>query len=370
MQDIYVVAAKRTPFGRYRKQLADFSAVDLGEIALAGALREANLDAESLDALFMGNVLSAGLGQNMARQIAINVGMRQDSVATTINEVCGSSLKATRLAEAQMMIGDLGLVAVGGSESMTNSPKDLMMKDGLTDAFSNKAMGLTAENVAKRNHVSRKQQDEFSLSSHQKAVKAWESGLFDDEVISIEKDGRTIDKDENVRPDTNLEVLGTLKTAFSENGTVTAGNASPITDGASMVILATKEKVDEYGLKPLARLGAYSEVGYDPEFMGYGPYAAISNLFKKTNTGVDDYDFFEINEAFAATTIAVAQDLHIPFEKINKQGGAVALGHPLGATGTRILGTAVRQLQREGKRAVVSLCIGGGLAIAFEVEKV
>ena len=369
MQEIYVVAAKRTPFGRYHKQLADFSAIELGEIALEGALQEADLDATALDALFMGNVLSAGLGQNMARQVALNAVMRQDSVATSINEVCGSSLKAVRLAQAQMAIGDLGLVAVGGSESMTNLPKDLMMKDGLIDAFSKKPMGITAENVAKRDHVSRHDQDEFSLASHQKATKAWKEGKFDDEVLVIMDDEREIDHDENVRPDTSLEALSNLKTSFSEDGTVTAGNASPITDGASMIILATAEKVKEYGLKPLAKLGAYSEVGYDPEFMGYGPYYAISRLFEKTGRGKDDYDFFEINEAFAATTLAVARDLELPLDKVNRQGGAIALGHPLGATGTRLLGTAVRQLQRGGERAVVSLCIGGGLAIAFEVEK-
>lgn len=369
MQEIYIVAAKRTPFGRYHKQLADFTAVELGEIALRGALAEADLDAESLDALFMGNVLAAGLGQNMARQVAINSGMRQDSVATSINEVCGSSLKAVRLAEAQMLIGDLGLVAVGGSESMSNSPKELMMTDGLVDSFSGQAMGVTAENVAKRNHVSREAQDEYSLKSHQKAVKAWEEGLFDDEVIVIEKGEEKIAKDENVRPDTSMEALGGLKTVFEENGTVTAGNASPVTDGASMVILATKEKVDEYGLKPLAKLGAYAETGYDPEFMGYGPYVAIQKLLAKTGRTKDDYDFFEINEAFAATSLAVMRDLGLNEDKVNQQGGAIALGHPLGASGTRLVATSARQVARGAKRGIASLCIGGGLAIAMEIEK-
>lgn len=365
MQDIYIVAAKRTPFGRYHKQLADFSAIDLGQIALRGALKEAGLDAEALDALFMGNVLSAGLGQNMARQIALNTGMRQDSVAVSINEVCGSSLKAARLAEAQMLIGDLGLVAVGGSESMTNAPKEIMFSDGLVDSFSGKSMGITAENVAKRNHISRQDADVFSLSSHQKAVKAQAEGLFADEIIQIED----LKQDENVRPDTSLEALAGLKTSFLEDGTVTAGNASPISDGASMIILATAKKVAEYQLTPLAKLGAYAEVGYDPEFMGYGPYYAIRKLLNETGRQVADYDFFEINEAFATTTLAVARDLEIPLAKVNKQGGAIALGHPLGASGTRLLATAARQLQRGGQRAIASLCIGGGLAIAFEIEK-
>lgn len=385
MQDIYIVEASRTPFGRYRGKLAQYNAVDLGELALKDVLSKAQLHAKDLDALYMGNVLSAGLGQNMARQIAINAGMNQSSIATTINEVCGSSLKAVRLAQAQMLIGDLDLVAVGGSESMSNAelllPKsekknpehfrDEMMVDGLIDAFSNKPMGLTAEKVAKWKNISRKQADQFSMNSHKKAAAAIENGALNSEIAPIMVCQNQVDQDENVRFDSTIEQLGKLKPVFKQDGQVTAGSASPLSDGASMVILATKSKVDELKLTPLAKLGAYAEVGFDPSLMGYTPKFAVEELLNKTGTSVDDYDLFEINEAFANTTLAVQQDLHIPDDKLNINGGAIALGHPLGATGTRLLGTMAHNLRNLKKqKGIVSLCIGGGLAIAYEVENV
>jgi acetyl-coA C-acetyltransferase len=379
MQDIYIIAAKRTPFGRYRGQLAAFNAVELGTYALKDALKAANLRSSDLDALFMGNVLSAGLGQNMARQVAINSGMREESVATTINEVCGSSLKAVRLAQAQMLIGDLDLVAVGGSESMTNAPLlakksekdnpnfvDSMLNDGLTDSFSNKLMGNTCENVAVKYGISRAEADEFSVNSHQKAARAQAAGFFNQEITPLAE----LDHDENVRPDSNVEKLASLKTVFKEGGVATAGNSSPLSDGASMLILATEDKVKELNLKPLAKLTAYAEVGLDPQIMGFGPKVVIEKLLQENGQTLADIDLFEINEAFAATSLAVEKELHLDHSKVNIHGGALALGHPLGASGARILGTLAHSLISENKeRGIASLCIGGGLAIAFEIER-
>lgn len=384
MKDIYIVAAKRTPFGKYRGFFKDASAIDMGVMALKGTLAASGIDAEDIQALFMGNVLGSGLGENMARQVALYSGMRQESAAVTINEVCGSSLKAVRLAQGQMEMGDLNLVAVGGSESMTRAPYlvkkedkaepaghliSSMINDGLMDAFSNEHMGLTAENVAQRYHVSRSEMDEFSLRSHQKAAAATESGFFKNEILPIEIDGETLDHDEPIRPDTTLEALEKLKPVFKENGDVTAGNSSPLTDGASMLILATKEKVDELGLTPIAKLGGFAEAGFDPAYMGYTPYFAVKKLLKKTERTINDYDIVELNEAFAAQSIAVARDLAIPDDKLNIMGGAIALGHPLGATGTRLIASAISGLKnRNGQRALVTLCIGGGQAIAYEIE--
>ena len=386
MKDIYIVAAKRTPFGKYRGFFKDISAVDLGVIALKGTLKAGGVNPKDVQALFMGNVLSTGLGENMARQVALRSGMKQESAAVTINEVCGSSLKAVRLAQGQMEMGDLDLVAVGGSENMTRAPyfvkkenKDhpadsmvnTMINDGLMDAFSNKHMGITAENVAKKYHVSRADMDKFSLRSHRLAAKATKSGFFDNEILKVEINGQTLDHDESIRPDTTLEALGNLKPVFQENGQVTAGNSSPLNDGASMLILATKEKMEELHLTPIAKLGQFAEAGFDPAYMGYTPYFAVKKLLAKTGRTIDDYDIIELNEAFAAQSIAVARDLCVPMNRLNIMGGAIALGHPLGATGTRLVASAISGLKnREGKCVLVTLCIGGGQAIAYEIENV
>lgn len=376
MKNIYVVAAKRTPFGRYRGLWNQKNAIELGKITLAETLNSINLDPQKVDALYMGNVLSAGLGQNMARQIALGAGMRKQSSCATINEVCGSSLKAMRLAQGQMELGDFGIVAVGGSESMTNSVylakdksgQDLqseMIKNGLTDAFSGKHMGLTAENVAEKYQISRSEMDEFSVWSHQKAAQAKLNGYFDDELINVA--GERV-FDENIRDDTNVEALNKLKPVFKADGLVTAGNASPLSDGASIVVLATAEKVQELNLKPLARIGEFAESGNDPEYMGFAPYYAVQKLFAKTNGTINDYDTIEVNEAFAAQCLALKKALAIPEDKLNMFGGAIALGHPLAATGTRLVGTAINTLNRvAGQKALVTLCIGGGQAIACEL---
>lgn len=382
MKEIYIVAAKRTPFGRYHGLWAEKSAIDLGEIVLSETLKSINLDAESVDALFMGNVLGASLGQNMARQVALNTGMSPQSSSVTINEVCGSSLKALRLAQGQMEMGDFGLVAVGGAESMSNAvylteskeKPDLeseMLQNGLTDAFSGKHMGLTAENVAEKYGVTRQEMDEYSVASHHKAAEIVQQDFFKDEMINVEINNKIVCQDENIRPDTNLAALGKLKPVFKKDGNVTAGNSSPLSDGASMVILATAEKVTELNLQPLARLGAFVESGNDPAYMGMAPYYAVEKLLQKTNKTINDYDVIEVNEAFAAPSVVLAQKLQIPPAKLNIFGGAIALGHPLAATGTRLVGTAINIMNHiNGHKALVTLCIGGGQAIACEIERI
>ena len=382
MKEIYIVAAKRTPFGRYHGLWAEKSAIDLGEIVLRETLKSINLNPENLEALFMGNVLGASLGQNMARQVALNTGMSPQSSSVTINEVCGSSLKALRLAQGQMEMGDFGLVAVGGAESMSNAIyltaskekpdfESEMLQNGLTDAFSDSHMGLTAENVAEKYGVTRQEMDEYSVASHHKAAEIVQQDFFKDEMINVEINGKTICQDENIRPDTNLAALSKLKPVFKKDGNVTAGNSSPLSDGASMVILATAEKVAELNLQPLARLGAFAESGNDPAYMGIAPSYAVAKLLQKTNKTINDYDVIEVNEAFAAPSVVLAQKLQIPPAKLNIFGGAIALGHPLAATGTRLVGTAINIMnQINGQKALVTLCIGGGQAIACEIERI
>lgn len=378
------MAAKRTPFGRYRGFFKEQSATDLGVLALTKTLEAIDLDPAEVEGVFMGNVIAAGLGENMARQVALRSGLPETTVATTVNDVCGSSLKALRLAQGQMMMGDLDLVAVGGSESMTNAPfivdkkykddaqnhlQNSMLVDALIDAFSGEHMGITAENVAEEYNIARQEMDEFSVNSHQKAVKAIKEDSFD-EILPITINGQTLTHDESVRSDTNLEALSNLKTVFKEDGKVTAGNASPLNDGASMLILATEDKVKELNLKPIAKLGAFAEAGFDPALMGYTPYYAVQKLLDKNKTTIDDYDVFEVNEAFASQAVALKRDLKIPANKLNILGGAIALGHPLGATGTRLIATAISALNKvNGKRAIATLCIGGGQAIAYEIKR-
>lgn len=378
------MAAKRTPFGRYRGFFKEQSATDLGVLALTKTLEAIDLDPAEVEGVFMGNVIAAGLGENMARQVALRSGLPETTVATTVNDVCGSSLKALRLVQGQMMMGDLDLVAVGGSESMTNAPfivdkkykddaqnhlQNSMLVDALIDAFSGEHMGITAENVAEEYNIARQEMDEFSVNSHQKAVKAIKEDSFD-EILPITINGQTLTHDESVRSDTNLEALSNLKTVFKEDGKVTAGNASPLNDGASMLILATEDKVKELNLKPIAKLGAFAEAGFDPALMGYTPYYAVQKLLDKNKTTIDDYDVFEVNEAFASQAVALKRDLKIPANKLNILGGAIALGHPLGATGTRLIATAISALNKvNGKRAIATLCIGGGQAIAYEIKR-
>lgn len=367
MSEVYIAATARTPFGRYHGALADYSAIQLGELALRAVIRKAGVKSDQVEAVFAGNVLSEGLGQNPARQIALGAGLTQATRAVTINDVCGSSLKAIRMAEGQIRMGDFDLVAVGGTESMSNTPKEFMLKDGLLDAFSKKHMGLTAEKVADQKHISRHEQDAFAYQSHTKAYSAWKNGWFKDEVVPVPE----LAYDENIRPDTSPEALAALKPVFKQNGSVTAGNASPLSDGACMLLLASEKAVMDYNLHPIARMGAYAEVGIDPSVMGLAPHKAIPKLLAKTGRPLSDYDAIEINEAFAATTVAVGKALGIPEYKLNPAGGALAIGHPLGASGARIVGALANDLvQFDGVRGIASLCIGGGQGIALEIKRV
>ncbi|MDK6868883.1 thiolase family protein [Lactobacillus paragasseri] len=386
LQDVYIVGMNRIPFGKYRGFYKDENAVDLGVLALKGLLKKNIVSQDKIDNILIGNVLSAGLGQNVARQIALKSGLPESIVATSIDDVCGSSLKALRFAQGQMLLGDYEIAVVGGAESMTNAPlllnkskkhdknpvyQDSLMIDGIGDAYSEKPMGITAENVADKYQVTRQDMDEFARDSHAKAYAAQENNWFEEEYAPIKLNGKVLDHDETIRPDTSLDALGQLKPVFKANGRVTAGNSSPLTDGASMVLLANQQKLDELDLTPLAYLGAYAEIGCDPAYMGYAPYFAIKKLLKETNSTIDDYDLVEINEAFAAQAYAVARDLNIPKEKLNIAGGAISLGHPLGATGTRLVISAVNSLRKiNGRRAIVSLCIGGGQGIAYEIGRI
>lgn len=385
MEEVVIIDALRTPIGRYRGQFSQLSAVELGTF-VTKALIERNpfLQLEVKQVIF-GNVLQAGNGQNPARQIALNSGLSHDVPASTINEVCGSGLKAIALARQAIRLGEAEVILAGGVESMSQAPyvsrfdketesytqpKPVMIQDGLTDAFSGKHMGLTAENVAERFGVSRQQQDAFAYASQKKAAQAQEAGFFDAEILPVEVAGTVYSKDEGVRPDTSVEKLGTLRTVFKENGTVTAGNASTINDGASAIVLTSKRFAEEHQLSYLAIIKDVTEVGIDPSIMGISPIKAIRTLVERNDLSLDAIDLFEINEAFAASSLVVQSDLGIPEEKINICGGAVSLGHPIGATGSRIVTTAAYQLERiKGRYGIASLCVGGGLGLALLLER-
>ncbi|WP_436666736.1 acetyl-CoA C-acetyltransferase [Latilactobacillus sakei] len=390
MKEVVIMSAKRTPIGKFGGQLASLTAVDLGTIAAKAAIQAAGIEADQIDQAIFGNVLQAGSGQNVARQIALNSGLAQTSVAMTVNEVCGSGLKAIRLAQSAIVMGDADVVLVGGTESMSQAPYlnkgmrfgskfgdqtvvDSISSEGLNDAFTNKPMGITAENVAAKYGITRLMQDTFALESHQKAAKATQAGWFDAEIVPVTVQQRRatfeVSQDEGIRPDTTLETMGKLRPAFQADGTVTAANASGINDGASAMIVMSKEKAAALGLIYQATLVGYQEVGMDPNYMGYTPVPAIQQLLAKQDQTVADIDLFEINEAFAASSVAVQNGLALDTAKVNVAGGAVALGHPIGASGTRIMTTLLHQLKRTNQTTgVASLCIGGGLGIAYEIQ--
>ncbi|WP_424349071.1 acetyl-CoA C-acetyltransferase [Latilactobacillus sp. 5-91] len=390
MKEVVIMSAKRTPIGKFGGQLASLTAVDLGTIAAKAAIQAAGIEADQIDQAIFGNVLQAGSGQNVARQIALNSGLAQTSVAMTVNEVCGSGLKAIRLAQSAIVMGDADVVLVGGTESMSQAPYlnkgmrfgskfgdqtvvDSISSEGLNDAFTNKPMGITAENVAAKYGITRLMQDTFALESHQKAANATQAGWFDAEIVPVTVKQRRatfeVSQDEGIRPDTTLETMGKLRPAFQADGTVTAANASGINDGASAMIVMSKEKAEALGLVYQATLVGYQEVGMDPNYMGYTPVPAIQQLLAKQAQTLADIDLFEINEAFASSSVAVQNGLALDTAKVNVAGGAVALGHPIGASGTRIMTTLLHQLKRTNQTTgVASLCIGGGLGIAYEIQ--
>lgn len=390
MSGVVIVSAKRTPIGKFGGALSTVNAVSLGVTASQAAIKAAGIAPERIDQAIFGNVLQANSGQNVARQIGLQAGLQVTSSAMTVNEVCGSGLKAVRLGQAAIAMGDAKIVLVGGTESMSQTPfyapnmrfgkrlgdvafVDGMMRDGLADAFSGEPMGQTAENVAREYQVTRAAQDAFALASHQKAVAAQAAGWFDAEMapvtVTVRGAETVVRQDEGPRTDTSLEKLGKLRPSFLANGTVTAGNASGINDGAAALVLMDQDLAEAEGINYLATLTGYNEGGIEPAIMGYAPKSVMTGLLEKTGTSWADVDLIELNEAFAASSVAVARDLELPAEKVNVAGGALALGHPLGASGARLLATLVHQLRRTGGHVGVgSLCIGGGMAVAMQIE--
>ena len=391
MTDVVIVAAARTAVGKFSGTLAKISAADLGAHVIKGLLAKTGLDPERVSEVIMGQVLTAGVGQNPARQASIRAGLHHMIPAMTINKVCGSGLKATHLAAQAIKSGDADIVIAGGQENMSASPHvlpnsrdgyrlgdakiiDTLIVDGLWDVYNQYHMGITAENVAKKHGVSREEQDEFAAASQQKAEAALKAGKFKNEILPLEipqKKGTLVfDTDEFIRPGTTAEALRGLKPAFAKDGTVTAGNASGINDGAAAVVMMSARRAEQLGLKPLARIKAYSSAGVDPAFMGMGPVPATQLCLKKAEWKHTDLDLMEVNEAFAAQAIAVNKELGWDTSKINVNGGAIAIGHPIGASGARILVTLLHEMiRRDAKRGLASLCIGGGMGVALAVER-
>lgn len=382
MDPIVIIDAKRTAIGKFRGQFADLTAVELGTQLITKLLDQNKIDPKMVDQFIFGNVYQTGMGQNTARQIELNSGGRVDATAMTVNQVCGSGMKAVYEAISAITMGNAEIVVAGGVESMSNAPfyaprtgkmevspklSDTLFNDGLNDAFNHLPMGITAENVAKKYHVTREQQDKFAFDSHQKAHNA--ATKLAKEIIPIEVNGEKVTTDQSIRPSTTLEQMGQLRTVFDKKGTVTAGNSSPINDGAAAVILMRESRAKELGLKYVAEITGYTEIGIDPNYMGYAPYYAIKKYFDRYKTSVEDFDLFEVNEAFAAQAVAVSRDLELPADKLNIYGGAIALGHPLGATGARMIATLINSMQQEGKTTgLASLCIGGGMGMAMGVK--
>lgn len=391
MIDVVITAALRTAVGKFNGSIAKLPASDLGAQIIKALVTRSGIDPAQISEVIMGQVLTAGIGQNGARQAMIRAGLPDTVPAMTIGKVCGSGLKATHLAAQAIKCGDAEIIIAGGQENMSASPHvlpgsrdgfrmgdaklvDSMIVDGLWDAYNNYHMGTTAENVAKKYNISRREQDEFAAASQQKAEAAQEAGRFKAEIAAVEivtrKGTSFFDADEYIRRGTTVEALGELKPAFSKDGTVTAGNASGLNDGAAAVMMMSAQKADELGLKPLARIKAYSSAGVDPKIMGMGPVSASQLCLKKAGWTHQELDLMEINEAFAAQAIAVNRQMGWDTSKINVNGGAIAIGHPIGASGCRILVTLIHEMiRRDAKKGLASLCIGGGMGVALAIER-
>ena len=393
MREVVIVSAARTAIGNFGGSLAKVSAVDLGIVAAKEAIKRAGITPDIIDDVYVGNILSAGLGQGVARQVSVGAGIPVEVPATTVNILCGSGLRTVSLAAQLIKAGDADVILAGGTESMTNAayvlPKaraglrlgddtivDTMIKDGLTDAFSGVHMGITAENLAEKYELSREAQDEFAAHSQNKAEAAIAAGKFKDEITPVEIPQRKgdpviFDTDEFPRAGVTAESLGKLRPAFKKDGTVTAANASGINDGAAMLIVMSKEKAEELGLKPMAKIVSYATHGVDPQVMGYGVVPATKKALELANLTIDEIDLIESNEAFAAQSLSVIKGLGIKdTSKVNVNGGAIALGHPIGASGARILVTLLYEMGRtEAKTGLATLCIGGGMGTALIVEK-
>ena len=390
MRDVFIVGGARTPMAEYVGALKDVSALELGAIASRGALQKSGLPADAVDDVVFGNVLQTSADAHYgARHVALKAGIPIGVPALTVNRLCGSGLQAAITGAQQIQLGEAGVVLTGGTESMSQAPHVMRglrgglklgqgkLEDSLYECLLDPMCGLfmaqTAEKCAAQYHISREAQDHYALRSQQRASEAWQSGWFADEVIPVEIKSRkgtaVVDRDDHLRGDTTIEALAKLPAAFSKEGTVTAGNASGIVDGAAAVVLASQEAVSRHGLRPLARLRGWAAVGVDPAMMGMGPAPAIRKVLERSSMALADVDLFEINEAFAAQYLAVEQELGLDRERVNVNGGAIALGHPLGMTGTRLLLTLVLELRRRGKKTgIASACIGGGQGIAALVE--
>lgn len=387
-----IVSGARTPIGNFGGALSGLSAVELGRIAASEALKRAGITADMVDDVIVGNILAAGLGQNMARQVGIHAGTPYTTPATTINQLCGSGLRAVMMAAQQVMLGEADVVLAGGSESMSNAPYllpkarhgyrmgdgsviDSMIADGLTDAFNNYHMGITAENIATEWNISRNDQDAFALESQLKAEDAQKSGRFADEIVPVlipqkKGDPLVVDQDEFPKHGMTLEKLAKLRPAFKPDGTVTAGNASGINDGAAMLVVMSESKAKELNIHPLATIVASAYAALDPKIMGYGPVPATKKALQKAGWHMNDVELIEANEAFAAQSLAVVRDLQLRPQIVNVNGGAIALGHPVGASGARILITLLYEMQkRKLHKGMATLCIGGGQGIAMLVER-
>ena len=392
MKNVVIASAARTPVGSFGGAFKSVSAVDLGVVAAKEAIARAGIKAEDVDEAIIGNVLQAGLGQNVARQVILHAGLPETTPAMTINKVCGSGLRAVSLAAQIIKAGDADIVLAGGTESMSCAPfilndarwgarmgekklVDEMIKDGLWDAFNDYHMGVTAENVSKEYDVTRDDQDEIAVVSQQRASKARAEGIFDEEIVPVEVKGRkgkvtVVDKDEYIRDGVTKESISGMKPAFIKDGTVTAANASGINDGAAMVIVMSEEKAKELGVEPMAKIASYASAGVDPKIMGTGPIPSSRKAMEKAGWEFSELDLVEANEAFAAQAGAVAKTLGLDMEKTNVNGGAIAIGHPIGASGARILTTLLYEMKRrDAKKDLATLCIGGGMGTALTVER-
>ena len=386
-KEVVIVGAVRTPIGAYKGSLKKMRSDQLGSIVIKEVLKKTKFNEEDIDEVIMGQVLTAGGGQNPARQAAINAGIPISKPAHIINQVCGSGLRAIISGYQSIKLGEAKNIISGGQENMSLAPHsifyrekkelseenlvDTMINDGLIDAFNNYHMGITAENVAKKFNISRDEQDEFALNSQKKTEKAIIDKKFDDELIKINKDGNILDKDEHPRVGLKLADLKKLDTVFQKNGTVTPGNSSGINDGAAGLLLTTLEEAKKRLIKPLVKIVSWASVGVDPAFMGLGPIEAVHKAIKRAKWSLDEIDLFEINEAFAAQSISVIRELGIDQKKVNVNGGAIALGHPIGASGARILVTLIHEMKKQNKnKGCATLCIGGGMGIALCVERI
>jgi acetyl-CoA C-acetyltransferase len=394
MREPVIVSAVRTPVSRFQGSLQSFSSPQLGALVVREAVRRAGVDAAEFDECIMGCVLQAGLGQNPARQAAIYGGLSPQAGAFTINQVCGSGLKAVALAAQAIQTGNAEMVVAGGMESMTNAPYllpqaragyrmgngtlvDSMINDGLWEAYKGFHMGVGAEMIAAKYGISREQQDAFAAESHQRAAAATANGFFRDEILPVEIPGakkgdkpRIFDTDESIRPETTVEILARLKPAFQKDGTVTAGNSPGVSDGAAALVVTSAERAQALGLKPMAVIRAQSTSGGEPEWFGLAPIEAARKAAARAGWVLDDVDLFELNEAFAVQALAVLRDLNLDPAKVNVHGGAVAIGHPIGGSGARVLTTLLYAMQRQGKtRGIAALCLGGGNAVGLAVER-